>query len=76
MNLDPVTAAISMISCGEDVSSQGLKSADIDVLQKEPLLSDVFYECEKDLLEKAAIDLPFSDILEIKVPVLNTGELN
>ena len=50
MNLDPVTAAISMISCGEDVSSQGLKSADIDVLQKEQLLSDVFYECEKDLL--------------------------
>ncbi|XP_057731746.1 uncharacterized protein LOC130946878 [Arachis stenosperma] len=74
MNLDPVTAAISMISCGEDVSSQGLKSADIDVLQKEQLLSDVFYECEKDLLEKAAIDLPFSDILEIKVPVLNTEE--
>ncbi|MED6152486.1 hypothetical protein PIB30_092569 [Stylosanthes scabra] len=72
MNLDPVTAAISMISCGEDVCSQGLKSADIDVLQKEQLLSDVFYECEKDLLEKAAIDLPFSEILEIKVPVLNT----
>ncbi|MED6159549.1 hypothetical protein PIB30_043261 [Stylosanthes scabra] len=71
-NLDPVTAAISMISCGEDVCSQGLKSTDIDVLQKEQLLSDVFYECEKDLLEKAAIDLPFSEILEIKVPVLNT----
>ena len=74
MDLDPMTAAISMISCGEDVSSQGLKSTDIDILQKEQLLSEVFYECEKDLLEKAALDLPLSEILEIKVPVLSIEE--
>ncbi|XP_027334889.1 uncharacterized protein LOC113849287 isoform X2 [Abrus precatorius] len=75
MDLDPMTAAISMISCGEDVSSQGLKSTDIDILQNEQLLSDIFYECKKDLLEKAAIESPFSDILDIKVPpILNIDE--
>ncbi|KAK7350998.1 hypothetical protein VNO77_10110 [Canavalia gladiata] len=74
MDLDPMTAAISMISCGEDVSSQGLKSTDIDILQNEQLLSDVFYECKKDLLEKAAIESPLSEILAIKVPVLNIDE--
>lgn len=75
MDLDPMSAAISMISCGEDVvSSQGLKPADIDALQTEQLLSEVFYECKKDLLEKAAIESPLSEILEIKVPALNTDE--
>ncbi|XP_054799372.1 uncharacterized protein LOC129303853 isoform X2 [Prosopis cineraria] len=74
MDLDPVAAAISMISCGEDVSSQGLKSADIDALQSEQLLSEVFYECKKDLLEKTATESPLSEILDIKVPVLNTDE--
>ncbi|KAK7282577.1 hypothetical protein RIF29_11475 [Crotalaria pallida] len=74
MDLDPMTAAISMMSCGEDVSTQGLQSADIDVLEKEQLLSDMLFECEKDLLEKAAIESPLSEILEIKVPALNTDE--
>lgn len=75
LDLDPVAAAISMMSCGEDVvSSQGLESADIDALQSEQLLSEVFYECKKDLLEKAAIDSSLSEILDIKVPVLSTDE--
>eukprot|EP00256_Glycine_max_P069894 XP_025984489.1 uncharacterized protein LOC100820570 isoform X1 [Glycine max] len=69
-----MSAAISMMSCGEDVSSQGLKSTDIDILQNDQFLSEVFYECEKDLLEKAAIESPFSEILEIKVPFLNIDE--
>ncbi|RDX89770.1 Zinc finger protein CONSTANS-LIKE 5 [Mucuna pruriens] len=75
MDLDPMTAAISMISCGEDVSSQGLKSTDIDILENDQFLSEVFYECKKDLLEKAALESPLSEILEIKVgPVLNIDE--
>ncbi|KAH1112892.1 hypothetical protein GYH30_010890 [Glycine max] len=74
MDMDPMTATISMISCGEDVSSQGLKSTDIDILQNDQFLHEVFYECEKDLLEKAAIEPPFSEILEIKVPLLNIDE--
>ncbi|XP_027904455.1 uncharacterized protein LOC114164124 isoform X2 [Vigna unguiculata] len=72
MDLDPMT--ISMMSCGEDVSSQGLKSTDIDILQNDQFLSEVFYECKKDLLEKAAIESPLSEILEIKVPLLNIDE--
>ncbi|KAL2339626.1 hypothetical protein Fmac_007566 [Flemingia macrophylla] len=74
MDLDPMTAAISMMSCGEDVSSQGLKTTDIDILQNDQFLSEVFYECRKDLLEKAAIASPLSEILEIKVPFLNIDE--
>nr|XP_027190015.1 uncharacterized protein LOC101507417 isoform X2 [Cicer arietinum] len=69
IDLDPMTAAISMISCGEDV-----KSTDISILQNEQLLSDVFYECKKDLFEKAAMESPLSEILEIKVPLLNIDE--
>ncbi|KAK7384999.1 hypothetical protein VNO78_30706 [Psophocarpus tetragonolobus] len=75
-HLDPVQAAISMISCGEDVSSQGLKSSDIDVLQNEQLLSEVFYECKKDLLEKTVIESPLSDIMEFKVPALNIEDIS
>jgi hypothetical protein len=75
MDLDPMQAAMSMISCGENVSSQGLKSSEIDdVLQNEQLLSEVYYECKKDLLEKAAIESPLSEILEIKIPALNIDE--
>lgn len=71
VNLDPMAAAISMVSCGEDViSRQALKVADIESLQKEQLLSEAFYACEKDMLEKAAIDTPFSEFLDIKIPIL------
>lgn len=71
IDLDPVQAAISMISCGEDVPPQGLKSSDIDILQDEQILSEVFYECKKDLLEKTVIESPLVDIMEIKVPPMN-----
>jgi hypothetical protein len=69
IEVDPMTAAISMISCGEDV-----KSADISILQDEQLLSDVFYDCKKDLFEKTAMESPLSEILEIKVPLLSIDE--
>ncbi|KAK2638529.1 hypothetical protein Ddye_026324 [Dipteronia dyeriana] len=69
-SLDPVTAAISMISCGEDViTSTGLKDANLESIQSEQLLSEVFYEWEKDLMEKAAMDEPFSEVHDIKIPV-------
>lgn len=76
MDLDLMQAAMSMISCGEDVSSvsQGLKSSEIDVLQNEQLLSEVYYECKKDLLEKAAIDSPLSEIMDFKIPSLKIDE--
>ncbi|KAK2409736.1 CCT motif family protein [Trifolium repens] len=69
IDVDPMTAAISMISCGEDV-----KSADISILQNEQLLSNVFYDCKKDLFEKTAMESPLSEILEIKVPLLSIDE--
>ncbi|CAL2243938.1 unnamed protein product [Prunus armeniaca] len=69
IGLDPLTATISMISCGEDVTcSQGLKVADIESFQSEQLLSDVFYD--KDLLGKEAIGEPLSEALDIKIPIL------
>lgn len=70
-----MTAAISMISCGEEViSSQGLKAADIVSIQTEQLMSEVFYECKKDLMEKAAVETPLSEILDIKIPITQINE--
>ncbi|XP_057995852.1 zinc finger protein CONSTANS-LIKE 16 isoform X2 [Hevea brasiliensis] len=75
VGLDPMTAALSMISCGEEViSSQGLKVADIESIETEQLLSEIFYECKKDLMEKAAIETPLSEILDIKIPVMRVDE--
>ncbi|XP_019415860.1 PREDICTED: zinc finger protein CONSTANS-LIKE 13-like isoform X1 [Lupinus angustifolius] len=64
LDLDHMRASISVMSREDDLSSQGLQSTDIDVLQKEQLLSDMLYECEKDLLQKAYSiqeDKPFPD---------------
>ncbi|XP_068331175.1 zinc finger protein CONSTANS-LIKE 9-like [Pyrus communis] len=67
--MTPMTAAISMISCSEDVtSSQGLKVADLESLQSEQLLNDVFYD--KDILGKDTMGAPLSEELDIKIPVL------
>ncbi|XP_071707461.1 uncharacterized protein [Rutidosis leptorrhynchoides] len=59
--IDPMTsssaaAAISMISCGEEdiITPQEMKlTTDIQSLQNEEFLNDVFYEC-KDILAKEA----------------------
>ena len=70
MGIDPMTAAMSMIPCGEDViSPQGLKVSDIESIQNEQLFSEVFYECKKDLLAKTVIESPLSEVLDIKIPV-------
>ncbi|XP_052187065.1 zinc finger protein CONSTANS-LIKE 9-like [Diospyros lotus] len=75
LSLDPIAAAISMISCGEDViSPQTLNVADIESIQNDQLLSEIFYECKKDLLAKEAIETSLSDALDIKTPVIGTGE--
>ncbi|KAK9291702.1 hypothetical protein L1049_019651 [Liquidambar formosana] len=75
VGLDPLTATISMISCGDDViSPQALEAADIESIQNEQLWSDVFYECKKDLLAKAAMDNTVPDVLDVKVPVARVDE--
>ncbi|KAI3888473.1 hypothetical protein MKX03_015103 [Papaver bracteatum] len=74
MALHPVTA-ISMISCGEEVmSTQTIKMSDLESFQTEQLLNEVFYECEKDLFEKSAMEEQFSDIMDVKIPVVSMGE--
>lgn len=74
MPLHPMTA-ISMISCGEEVmSTQTIKMSDLESFQTEQLLNEVFYECEKDLLEKSAMEEQFSDIMDVKIPVVSMDE--
>ncbi|XP_052174670.1 uncharacterized protein LOC127789744 isoform X2 [Diospyros lotus] len=75
VGFDPISASITIISCGEDgISPQTLEFADIDSIQTEQLLSEVFYECKKDLLAKDAIDTPLSELLDFKIPVVGTDE--
>ncbi|CAK9151617.1 unnamed protein product [Ilex paraguariensis] len=75
VGLDPMMAAISMISCGDDVvSPQALKVAGIESIQSEQLLSEVFYECKRDLLAKEAIGTPLSVVLDIKIPGVRIDE--
>ncbi|CAK7324165.1 unnamed protein product [Dovyalis caffra] len=76
VGIDPMTAAISMITCGQEViTSQGLKAADIESIRNEQLLNEVFYECKKDLLEKSAMETPsLAELLDIKIPIVRTDE--
>lgn len=70
MGLDPLSVAI-----GEDsILAQDPKVADIAALQNGPLLSEVFYECQKDLLEKAAVETSLSEASEIKIPPMKIDE--
>ncbi|KAL3524407.1 hypothetical protein ACH5RR_017241 [Cinchona calisaya] len=69
MRLDPMAAAISMISCGDVVSPQDLKVSDIESsIDNGQLLSEVFYECKKDILAKEATEATVTDVLDIKIP--------
>ncbi|GMJ14970.1 CONSTANS, CO-like and TOC1 motif [Hibiscus trionum] len=74
LGLDHMAAAISLISCGEDViTSQELKAVDIESFQNEKLL-EVLYECEKDLMAQAAFETPPVEALDIKIPMVRTDE--
>ncbi|KAF5207094.1 Cct motif family protein [Thalictrum thalictroides] len=67
---DPVVSAIAMISCGEDViSSETINITDIDSMQSDSLLSEVFYECKKDLLANCALKEPFPEV-DVTVPAI------
>ncbi|KAG6426574.1 hypothetical protein SASPL_110799 [Salvia splendens] len=76
MAVDPMTAAISMISCGEDViSPQSLTVSDIESsIESGKLISEVFYECRKDLLAQQGNGTPLCDALSIKIPSLQIDE--
>ncbi|KAF5800520.1 putative transcription factor C2C2-CO-like family [Helianthus annuus] len=83
ITLDPMTSAMSMISCGEDtISPQELKVTDIESFQKEEFLNDVFYEC-KSLLAKEATtgtgtgteSSPLSEVINFSFPVKSDENL-
>ncbi|KAL6541514.1 hypothetical protein OROGR_011000 [Orobanche gracilis] len=75
IGLDPMTAAISMMSSGEDgITPQSLTVSDIESsIESGLLLNEIFYECRKDLLAKEGSDMPLSEVLKIEIP--NDGEL-
>eukprot|EP00262_Sarcandra_glabra_P000852 TRINITY_DN10901_c3_g2_i1.p1 TRINITY_DN10901_c3_g2~~TRINITY_DN10901_c3_g2_i1.p1 ORF type:complete len:275 (+),score=71.27 TRINITY_DN10901_c3_g2_i1:97-921(+) len=60
LGLDPM-AAISMISGNDDVIPD-------QTVQGDHLLSEVFYECKKDLLAKSAIEESISEVSDAKIP--------
>ncbi|KAL0710297.1 hypothetical protein Bca4012_017275 [Brassica carinata] len=74
---DPLSAALTMISCGED-SSQGLcELPDLGSLQSgQELLDKAFYECEQDLMMKSAMESPFSDVLDVKNIAIVTAAID
>lgn len=74
-----MTSAIAMITCGEDtISPQELKVTDIESLQNEEFLNDVFYECKNILAQEAAAaateSSPLSEVLSFSFPVVATDE--
>ncbi|CAL4909895.1 unnamed protein product [Urochloa decumbens] len=75
LSLDPVAAAISMMSGSESAMDQTIKDADIGTIQNDPLLSEVLYECEKELMEKSAIEETISELLDVKIPMLQVEEI-
>uniref|UniRef100_A0A0D9WKL6 CCT domain-containing protein n=1 Tax=Leersia perrieri TaxID=77586 RepID=A0A0D9WKL6_9ORYZ len=75
LNLDPVAAAISMMSGTENVMDDTIEVADIGDIQNDSLLSEVLYECEKELMEKSAIEETISELLDVKIPMLQVEEL-
>ncbi|XP_044985518.1 GATA transcription factor 20-like [Hordeum vulgare subsp. vulgare] len=64
--LDPVAAAISMMSGGED--DNAISASDMG-------LSEALYECEKELMEESAIEETISELLDVKIPMLQVEDV-
>ncbi|KAL2921861.1 Zinc finger protein CO3 [Bienertia sinuspersici] len=71
-SMDPMTAAIAMISC---VDESGLKVSDMESLQTDQLLCDVFDGCHNELLEKTSVETVMADVRDIKYPLMMTNEV-
>ncbi|KAG1367872.1 zinc finger protein CONSTANS-LIKE 1 [Cocos nucifera] len=72
--LHPMIAAMSIISGGDDVITETFKVGNMELAQTDHLLNDVFYECKNDLLEKSSIKESFSEVLDAKIPAVQTEE--
>ncbi|KVI04667.1 zinc finger protein CONSTANS-LIKE 12-like [Cynara cardunculus var. scolymus] len=68
VTLNPMTAAMSMISCGEDnISPQELSVTVIESLQNEEFLTDVFHEYKDIMAKEAATETsPLSEVVNYK----------
>ncbi|AQK92680.1 CCT motif family protein [Zea mays] len=76
LSLDPVAAAFSMMAGnGSAVMDQTIKDAGIGTIQNDPLLSEVLYECEKELMEKSTIEETISELMDVKIPMLQVEEI-
>lgn len=74
LGCDPMTLAISKISCGEDViSAEMIEAADIKSFQNECLLSELSNEW-KELMEKSTMYESSSKALDIKIPAIMKEE--
>ncbi|KAL7108259.1 hypothetical protein ACP275_06G102700 [Erythranthe tilingii] len=73
-----MTGAISMLACGDDViTPQSLTVSDIESsIKSGHLLSEVFYECRKDLLAKEGNETPLSDVFSIETPTDKSNDEN
>ncbi|KAI3862463.1 hypothetical protein MKX03_011551 [Papaver bracteatum] len=76
MGLDTLSDTMSMISGGNnEMSSQTMNVVDMETMQNEHLLNEVYYECKKELMEKSAIGEEFvADVLDVKVPEMQMDE--
>ncbi|KAI3886826.1 hypothetical protein MKW98_017178 [Papaver atlanticum] len=76
MGLDTLSDTISMISGGNnEISSQTINVVDMETMQNEHLLNEVYYECKKELMEKSAIGEEYvADDLDVKVPLIQMDE--
>ncbi|GMH29630.1 hypothetical protein Nepgr_031473 [Nepenthes gracilis] len=76
ISLDPIAAAISMMSCDDDImSAEVLNVGDIETLENQQTVSKVFYEFEKDLLGKTSLDAAVSEVIDIKLPAVLPSEI-
>ncbi|PWZ10414.1 Zinc finger protein CO3 [Zea mays] len=76
LSLDPVAAAFSMMAGnGSAVMDQTIKDAGTGTIQNDPLLSEVLYECEKELMEKSTIEETISELMDVKIPMLQVEEI-
>lgn len=73
--LDPVTAAMPLISTGEDiVPTEALEVSDFVTIEGDQFLSDVFSEFRKDPLEKSSIKEQYGELSGIKFEELHKVE--
>ncbi|XP_037444959.1 uncharacterized protein LOC119314319 isoform X2 [Triticum dicoccoides] len=66
--LDPVAAAISMMSGSNNAMNDTIKASDMS-------LSEALYKCEKELMEESAIEETISELLNVKIPMLQVEDV-